>query len=408
MPTLEELDRALPDHPVLMLVGQGGPSATNTPGKKFLESKGVAVDAQGGIATGKGGANPSVDALDALRAIQTFEDQKRGTLDVMAYSLSVGLVTHGDQSGSWPAVRYEFGPNRGKPAPWKDLVEVTAGTAQSFDPWTSYDAVLELHRQGKLAVRLRLFFSSKDETMDLPYLTQRLNNQFPDFGDDWIRVSGMGENISGGDKSKPNPLYEKAAGLVAAYGWGHNQHGQGPEDEREITAAWERVNAKTPIAGLRWCLAHVANIERETVERLKAIGAGVCPNGAGRAPLRMLVDSGIHVAFGGDGAGAGPINPWVHMQYMVTGKTASGQVQKGQALTRLEALRLYTLGSAWFSKDENDLGSIEVGKYGDLAVLSDDFLDPARVPDDAIRRISSVLTIVDGKIVHDTGVLKTK
>ena len=71
----------------------------------------------------------------------------------------------------------------------------------------------------------------------------------------------------------------------------------------------------------------------------------------------------------------------------------------------MEALRLYTINGAWFSFDENKLGSIETGKLADVAVLSDDFLDAARVPDEAIKNLRSVLTIVGGRIVHDAGVL---
>ena len=94
------------------------------------------------------------------------------------------------------------------------------------------------------------------------------------------------------------------------------------------------------------------------------------------------------------------------MYYIVTGKNSSGVVvNPGQTLTRMEALRRYTIANAWFTNDEDKLGSIEVGKLADIAVLSDDFLDPARVPDDAIKHITSVMTIVGGKIVYDTGVL---
>jgi hypothetical protein len=67
---------------------------------------------------------------------------------------------------------------------------------------------------------------------------------------------------------------------------------------------------------------------------------------------------------------------------------------------------LYTINGAWFSRDEDRLGSIEVGKLADVVVVSDDFLDPARVPDAAIKQLRSVLTIVGGRIVHDSAVLK--
>ena len=82
-----------------------------------------------------------------------------------------------------------------------------------------------------------------------------------------------------------------------------------------------------------------------------------------------------------------------------------GELMNTASLDRLEALRLYTISGAWFSRDEDRLGSIEPGKLADIVVLSDDFLDTTRVPDAAIKRLQSVLTIVGGRIVHDTGAL---
>ena len=69
--------------------------------------------------------------------------------------------------------------------------------------------------------------------------------------------------------------------------------------------------------------------------------------------------------------------------------------------TRMEALRLYTANNGWFFREEDRLGSIEPGKLGDVVVLSDDFLDPAKVPDEAIKRVKSVLTVVGGQVVYD-------
>ena len=88
--------------------------------------------------------------------------------------------------------------------------------------------------------------------------------------------------------------------------------------------------------------------------------------------------------------------------YMVTGKNAAGvTINAGQTLTRTEALRLYTANNGWFLREEDRLGSIETGKLGDVVVLSDDFLDPAKVPDEAIKRVKSVLTVVGGEVVYD-------
>ena len=81
------------------------------------------------------------------------------------------------------------------------------------------------------------------------------------------------------------------------------------------------------------------------------------------------------------------------------GKTVGGSPIRGPEETpsREDALRFYTLGSAWFSHDEEKRGSLEVGKLADLAVLSKDYMT---VSTDEIGRIESVLTMVGGKVVY--------
>ena len=204
LPTLAELDAAAPHNPVFLFPGLVGPTATNSLGKAFFESKGITVAADGGIATGSAGvrgavgASPSLDALDALRPMKTFDDLKQTALDAMKYALSFGLTTGDDQGGGAPPVNYEPGPAFGTAPIWKGLLEI-APNSSGIDPFTGYDHLLELHREGKMSIRLRIFFYIKDLQPDLPFLTQRLNNQFRDFGDDWMRVSGIGEWASSGD-----------------------------------------------------------------------------------------------------------------------------------------------------------------------------------------------------------------
>ena len=121
---------------------------------------------------------------------------------------------------------------------------------------------------------------------------------------------------------------------------------------------------------------------------------------AGGPPLRTIIDSGIHVGAGSDSAQISTLNPWNMIYYMVTGKNAAGKlVNAGQQITRDEAIRLYTVANGWFLKEEDKLGSIEEGKFGDVVVLSDDYFDEYQVPD--VRKIHSVLTVVDGKVVHN-------
>jgi predicted amidohydrolase YtcJ len=104
-----------------------------------------------------------------------------------------------------------------------------------------------------------------------------------------------------------------------------------------------------------------------------------------------------------DGMQIAPMNPWIHMYFATTGINARGvAINPGQQITRQEVLALYTSANGWFLREENDLGSIEVGKLADLVVLNSDYFS---VPNEELKRIRSVLTVVGGKIVHDAGVL---
>jgi hypothetical protein len=102
-----------------------------------------------------------------------------------------------------------------------------------------------------------------------------------------------------------------------------------------------------------------------------------------------------------DGMQISPMNPWLGLYYVVTGKNARGDViNAGQTLSRAAGLRLYTAANGWFLREEGQLGSIEPGKYADLAVLSADYFDSRAVRDEDIKRIKSELTIVGGQIVY--------
>ena len=396
LPTLAELDAAAPNNPVLVFQAFTGPSATNTLGKNFFTSKGVKVDAVTGFIDGIGG---SIAALNTLRAIQTFEDKKQGTLDAMAYSASVGVTTNVDMGGFVLPTASNIQDSE------------VFDTLASWDPFTAYDPLLALHDEGKVSVRVRIFFLSMDKNADVPLTTQRVLNAFSNFGDEMIRTSGIGEFATSWPLfGNPFPTnFVNALSIVAQRGWAFQQHSLSLLEDQFSAGAFETVNQTVPIADLRWSVAHVPQIDLMTVNRLKAIGAGVAVHpfrylsggNFGGPPLRMIIDSGIRVGAGSDSAQISTLNPWNMIYYMVTGKNVAGKlVNNGQQITREEAIRLYTVNNGWFLKEEAKLGSIEVGKLGDVVVLSDDYFNPLRVPDELIRKLHPVLTVVDGKVVY--------
>jgi predicted amidohydrolase YtcJ len=392
LPTLKELDEAVPDRAVFLLQTFNGPSVTNTLGRKFFQSQpnAVVVGDDGAIA----GGMPSTTALFRLRQQQTLESKMRGTVDAWRYSASVGLTAHLDQVGL------------GVPGPLAPNQSLAA-----FDPYRMYDAWQELYRQGKAFIRLQTNFSANQNDPQLPMLRERLTNQFPFFGSDMLMTGGIGESAAPGDGV--GDVWLAAQKLVAQAGWRSESHALTLANIENEVAGYEKVHAEFPIADLRWVISHVPFATEELLNRLKAIGAAVQLTGwrylqgtkaNNGSPFRLVLQNGIRSGLHSDSAHISPLNPWLHIYYAVTGVNAAGElINDGQQISRQDALRLYTRENGWFLRMEEKLGSIEVGKLADLAVLSDDYF---AVAEDQIRRIRSVMTVVDGKIVHDAGALQ--
>jgi len=184
--------------------------------------------------------------------------------------------------------------------------------------------------------------------------------------------------------------------------------------------ALEKVNQRTPLDGMRWSIEHAETITPDNIERVRKLGGGIALDDkmalhgdafvktyslekARQTPrLRALVNSGIPLAMTSDAFRVSSCNPWIGMSWTVTGKSVSGSeiLARDNRLSREEALMLYTVGAAWFEHQENEKGRIAPGNLADFALLSADYFS---VPEDEIRNITSVLTVVDGRVVFGTG-----
>ncbi len=401
LPTLAELDQAVPDRPVYFATF--GPAVTNSLGKKFFESKGIAVSTTGAL------AGPAANAaLQALRKMQTLDDKIRSAEYAQSYALRYGLTTSVDMG---------VFADPGSPDLQDDF---TFPGIASADPWTVYQQILALDHEHKLNERVRLFQISMDKTMALPLLNERLLNLFPDFGDNMLRVSGIGEfagpwfsNFAGGQHPAN---YEAALQLVAKHGWTYQQHTLSLAEVQFTAQTYEQVNAVTLIAALHWSIAHVPAIDPQTVQAMKAIGVGLAlhgwkylqggqgapPGQPAGPPYRTLLASGIHVGAGSDAGDISILDPWYEIYYMVTGKDCTGAlINGGEQVTREQALRMYTADNGWFFHEENELGSVETGKLGDLVVLNANYFDTRKVSDEGIKQIKSMLTVVGGRVVYN-------
>jgi predicted amidohydrolase YtcJ len=372
LPTPAELDAAAPNNRVyLSETGGGGAAVTNTSGAAFFQSRGVAVNATTGVLNGGQG-------LAALQAVQTDPEKARGTAEAMDFAVSIGLTMVSDMGGAGP------GP-------------LTEGLF-------SYRFALELWRQGKLKVRQRPFMFSSDDP-GVSVAQTRIVNDLVRVGDDVWRTNGIGERIN---NNTTNPANIDAWKLAAANGWTVTQHSLTSAEVDFHISGYQQAAAAGPIAALRWSLCHVNPITDAQIAAVKALGIGLnlqawnyTSNAPAGPPWRKLLDAGIPCGGGSDATNVGALNPWLMMYYMTTMKNNAGvdATPANQQITRLEALRMYTTGSAYLSFDDDRLGSIETGKLADLVVLND---NPLTVSDDQFRKLRSVLTMQAGKVVHST------
>src|SRR5262245_3406419 len=290
----------------------------------------------------------------------------------------------------------------------------------------SYQPLFKLWQDRALTVRVvySLFAQRRGKELeDYQTVTQMLPMGF---GDDWLRFNGIGENVAWGMYNNDNPTEAQKEQLTEIYKWAAarrmtmTQHWNNARSVNHLLDVLERVNRETPIAPLRWSIAHLNDATPEHLARMKALGVGWLMQNAmyfnGEAflrargneamrltpPIMTALKLGLVVGGGTDAHRVMSYNPFVSLQWMVDGKTVGGTLTRGEEElpSREEALRLYTLGSAWFTHDDAGRGSLKPGKLADLAVLTRDFLT---VPTGEIGALESLLTMVGGRIGYADG-----
>jgi predicted amidohydrolase YtcJ len=278
-------------------------------------------------------------------------------------------------------------------------------------------------------------------------------------GDDWVRVGPLKVGVDGGTlygtsyMREPYPrssfaLYRisdpayrgsfrpgiSADGLKSIIrtghrlGWQMSTHVTGDAGVDVVLDAVEAADADSPIVDRRFTLIHAYFPDAETAARAARLGVVVDTQPAwyykdGDALVRALGTermesfiglevwqrAGVKVALNADHmqgfdpiSSLNPYHPFLAMYIAISRKTQSGQViGPDQRVSREDALRMTTIDAAWLSFDETRKGSIEVGKFGDLAILSDDYLT---CDEERIKDIRSLVTIVGGKVVYEAPV----
>lgn len=293
-----------------------------------------------------------------------------------------------------------------------------------------YEIIRSLHADGQLSVRIayNLFTQNKGgELADFARWSEMLP---PRAGDDMLRHNGAGEMLVFSaadfeDFREPRPELpatmetelEPVVRLLAEKRWPFRIHATYDESITRVLDIYERVDRDIPFDGLHWIVDHAETISPRNIERVRALGGGIAiqhrmayqgeyfAERYGRAalahtpPVRRMLAAGVPVGAGTDATRVASYNPWVALHWLVSGRTVGGlaMYDDDNRLEREEALRLWTVGGAWFSGEQERKGVLANGRFADFALLSADFfaVDEADIP-----RITSVLTVVGGAVVH--------
>jgi len=216
--------------------------------------------------------------------------------------------------------------------------------------------------------------------------------------------------------------------LVAQAQWRNENHSLNfpvfalpglPLDWRVIIDGWQSVNNEMVAAGnpdgitkLRWVLAHVPVITPDYLQKLKNLGGGVNVLGGWRWLTGTATQNGPpfprhpgerHTRrMSSDGMQISTMSPWINLYYVVTGRNARGDlINAGQTLSRNDAMRLYTTNTAGFSRRRTSSAPSRKASWRISFVLSADYFNASAVPDESIKDLRSVLTVVGGKVIYD-------
>jgi hypothetical protein len=324
------------------------------------------------------------------------------------------------------------------------------GITSITDPGLGNDFISvyrELYDEGKLPVRVNILWCfSPRNVNDLEKIREGLDlaGEYSDDKNTWLRISGlkigadnipndksawMRENyVTGGNGSIYFPgktEEERCRAMSDIIFYAHNLgyqvgvHATGDRAIKAVIDSFVEAENREPKA-LRHYIIHgdFTPVESQITELMVKYNIGVAAQPglaimvgpsmsanisadimAGFAPLRALIDAGIHVSGGSDAPIIAP--DWKQgIQSAVLRETADGKILgSGQRITVKEAIRMYTIESAWQDRMENIKGSVEVGKLADFCILDEDILsiDPHKIKD-----IPTLITIVGGKIVHNS------
>jgi predicted amidohydrolase YtcJ len=293
-----------------------------------------------------------------------------------------------------------------------------------------YQVVTDLHKNDQLTVRLAANLFTQRPKEELADFSNWVKTAKPGQGDDLYRINGAGEMLvySAADfedflEPRPDMPASMEADLTAVVRllarerWPFRLHATYDQTIERALTVYEAVNREVPFGGLHWIIDHAETISPRNVDRIRALGGGIAVQhrmayqgetfigryGMAQAgespPIKRMLAAGVPVGAGTDATRVASYNPFVSLYWLISGKTVGGtQIYPGaNRLERMDALRLWTVGSSWFSSEDGKKGALAPGQLADCAVLSADYFS---IPEEDIKSLESVLTIVGGKPVY--------
>jgi len=275
------------------------------------------------------------------------------------------------------------------------------------------------------------------------------------YGDEWVRIGSLKVILDGGiltgtayltelwgEKAADifgieDPAYrgvinysrEELLAIVSVaneFNWSFTAHATGSGSVDLLLDVFNEVNQSKSIKEKRFSIIHGNFFSKDAIKLMRELGvyanmqpawfykdADAMESILGKErirtfhPYKSMLDAGVMINGGSDhmvkwdaNTSINPYNPFLAMWTMVTRKTEHGSViGPSEAITREQALKIYTINNAYASFEESIKGSIEPGKLADMAILTDDILN---CPVDKIKDIESVLTILGGKIIYSS------
>ena len=423
-PTRQELDAAAPENPVFIRsiwgYWRGTFPLVSCANTEALRRAGITRD--------------TVSPVDTVKIEKDANGDPTGVFVEREMAPVAELIWFRQAAAFTPADRLRTLPQSARAYHAFGTTSVFEGHGASTELLRTYK---QAHREGALTMRAALAFSPNWQAAGAAPLGPFVEAWAgwlgePGFGNDWLKMSGLyvhaGREAADDVRARAAP-YTGWAGFNSNHGLPRDQAKQlllhcAANDIRAVMIGssnldlYDEVDREIPLQGRRWVISHISTIPPRDIERIVRMGLVLTthtnnylykglhaqaqrlpPERHGEiVPLRSLLNAGVKVSLATDNV---PVSPFLPIWQTVarTSYQTKERIGAGEALSRADALRCATVGGAYLTFDENKKGSLEVGKLADLAVVS---ADPLVTEESSIPDTHSLMTMVGGRIVHET------